>query len=75
MKAREIKAQMVLKGITQRSIAKKLGITQPAISLVISRAIKSKRIESFLAQELGIQEHILWGDPSAKSTKRKSTCP
>lgn len=61
MKPNEIKSLMILKGIKQRHVAKKLGVQQPAISGAISGDRPSRRIQHALAEELGTDYETLWG--------------
>ena len=53
MKPNEIRAELVLKGITITSIAKAEGTKQPNVSAVISGNQKTKRIQVAVAKAIG----------------------
>lgn len=53
MELRKSKAKLVEAGIKQSDLAKKLGVSQAAVSRVVSGQIRSKRIERTIARELG----------------------
>lgn len=57
---RSIKSLMVLCGINQRIIAKKLGVSHAAVSQVISGKISSERIKREIARSLGKGVGDLW---------------
>jgi len=58
----EIKALMILKGITQRSIAAQLSILPSTVSGAISGQRPSKRIKECVAKTLGENYEKLWGE-------------
>ncbi|HEX3045821.1 MAG TPA: helix-turn-helix transcriptional regulator [Bacillota bacterium] len=52
---------MILKGITQVSIAKKLGVAPSMISMVIYGKEKSPRVRKEIARILGKPVREIWG--------------
>jgi|LSQX01.1.fsa_nt_gb predicted transcriptional regulator len=52
MNPRQIRAALVLKGIRQVEIAKGLGVTEVAVSRVISGQLRSARIERAVAKAI-----------------------
>lgn len=60
MNPREIKAALMLKGVTQASIAKKLGITPSLISMVIQGREKTPRVRRAIAEEIGKKVEEIW---------------
>lgn len=53
MTAREIKAALVLRGVRQSDIARKLKLSPAYISDVIARNRRSDRVERAVAQAIG----------------------
>jgi transcriptional regulator with XRE-family HTH domain len=49
----EIKANLILKGITQASIAKKLGVTESLVSMVIHGKVKNSEVRKAIAKAIG----------------------
>lgn len=60
MEPREIKALMMLKGITSASIAKKGKVTRTWVSLVLNNRRRSTRIRKLIAKAVGRPMHELW---------------
>lgn len=60
MSTREIKALMILKGITSVDIARKTGVSATWISLVLNGRKPSKRIRKAIAQAVGKPVEELW---------------
>ncbi|HEX3048676.1 MAG TPA: helix-turn-helix domain-containing protein [Bacillota bacterium] len=56
----EIKAALILKGITQASIAKKLGVSSSLVSMVIHGTEKSKKVRREIAGILGKSVRDIW---------------
>jgi predicted transcriptional regulator len=52
-----IKAKLVERGISQRSIARELGVTPAAIYQVISGKSRSTRIEKAIAKAAQVPQH------------------
>jgi len=59
--SQEVKAKMVLRNISQTSIAEKLNITPGTVSAVVNGKRKSRRVQEAIAEELGIKYKALWG--------------
>lgn len=57
---RKIKALLVLNGIKQVTISRKLKVTPTVVSFVISGKRKSARISKAIAQELNMKVEELW---------------
>jgi Ner family transcriptional regulator len=57
----EVKAEMVLKRVSQTQIADSLGITPGTVSAVINGHRKSKRVQRAIAEALGLKYETLWG--------------
>jgi lambda repressor-like predicted transcriptional regulator len=53
METSEIKSQLVAKGITQRSIARDLEVSEVAVSQVINRDRATPRVQTAIAAALG----------------------
>jgi len=51
----KIKTALLLKGLKQKDIAKELGITPAAVSMLINGKRKSKRFEEWVRKRLGIE--------------------
>ncbi len=51
----KIKIALILKGIKQKDIAKELGITPAAVSMLINGKRKSKRFEEWIKKNLGVK--------------------
>jgi transcriptional regulator with XRE-family HTH domain len=65
-----VKALLVLHNINMTELAKKIGVSQPLMSAVVTgkrRGIKTKgkRIREAVAQELGVNVEELWPDKAA----------
>lgn len=58
--ARQIKAQLILAGITHKQIAESLGVQRPSVSEVVGGLKKSKRIRAAVARALGTTIEALW---------------
>lgn len=61
MEPKEIKKDLASKKYNQPMIAKELGVTQTAVSLVISGKSKSYKIRSHIAEIVGKPYEELWG--------------
>lgn len=60
MNAINRKILMLRKGITQAEIARRLGVSGPTVSLVVSGRMRSRRVEQEIAESLGLPREILW---------------
>lgn len=60
-RARQIKALMILKGLTNVELAKRIQVSKTWISLVIWGHAKSERVRRRIAEELGVSYEELWG--------------
>lgn len=59
--AERLRAVMDLKGVTQLELAEKIGVGQPAISMMLQRACRpQKRTVTKLAEALGVDAGDLW---------------
>lgn len=65
MTPREIRAELILRGINQRSIADQLGVSESAVSHVISGRKRSDRIRRAVARALGKPVHRVFPDEVA----------
>lgn len=57
MSPREIRAELVLRGIKQREIADALGVSETVVSLVIDRKRRSQRVQRAIARAIGRPVH------------------
>ena len=65
MTPREIRAELILRGINQRQIAAQLGVSESIISHVISGRRRSDRIRRAIARALGKPVHRVFPDEVA----------
>ena len=56
-----IQGFLKLKKISQQSIAREGGVTEEAISQVISRVTHSRRLQEIIAKRLGLPYEFVWG--------------
>ncbi len=59
-RAREIKAMMVRKGISQAAIARQIGVTRSFITHVIAGDFRTARIRRAIADALGLKYELVW---------------
>ena len=64
---RKVKALLVLNGIKQVTISRKLKVTPTVVSFVISGKRKSARISKAIAQELNMKVEELWPRDNKKA--------
>lgn len=57
---RKVKSLMVLKGIKNVDIARKLGLSPVTVSIVLTGRRKSRRIQKAIAEALGVNYEKLW---------------
>lgn len=66
MSPREIKAELILRGVSVQEIAKAAGVTQPAVTQTIyqykGNSFKGYRIREYIAQALGRSVDEIWPD-------------
>lgn len=60
MRDREVRSIMVRKGVLNREIAKKLGVSEAAVSMVVSKKRVSRRIQQAVADALNKKFSQLW---------------
>lgn len=68
MKPNEIRAQLVLRSITQRSIADKAGVSEQLVSMVINgyrNGEKAQEVKRVIAETLGMDEEEIFGSEAA----------
>ena len=65
MKPNEIKGHMMLKNIRPGEVARKLGVSDAAVSMVISGACVSARISAEIARAIGKPVSEIWPDRAA----------
>lgn len=68
----ERKSLMVLREVTQTSIAAEVGLTQGYVGHVVAGIARNARIEEAIARKLGILPEIVFG-PRAAETPEEST--
>ncbi len=66
MTSREIKAALILKGVSQTSIAKRIGVPVSLVCMVISGKEKTPRVRLAIAAELGKPASAIWPDAKLK---------
>ena len=66
MTAREIKAALILKGVTQAAIAKEAGVSQTLVHLTIKGAERNRKVRSVIAKILGIPVQEIWPETRLK---------
>lgn len=60
----EIKVALLKKGVSMRSIARKLGVSANSVSLVVNRRMVSGRIIKEIAHTLGRDESAVFAERS-----------
>ena len=65
MDAREIKANLLLRGITQVEIARRLGVTKTWVSLIVNHKASSERVQRYIARLLNLPYEQVWGRKEA----------
>lgn len=63
----EIKALMMLKGVTNIRIAKEEGVSKTWVSLVLNNHKKSARIRLAIANALGVKVEDLWSESETEN--------
>ncbi len=59
-KGRKIRGLLMMKGMSVTDIAETMGVSLTFVSLVINEKKKSRRIQEFIAQLLGLSYAQLW---------------
>ena len=54
LRSRQIRTALAMKGMSQRDLAKELGVHESAVSMFIAGKRNSKKIHEYLDRELGI---------------------
>lgn len=62
MHAEEIKAALRMKGVTQARLVDRLGVARATVSMVISGASRSGRIQQAVADVLELPQNEIWPD-------------
>jgi transcriptional regulator with XRE-family HTH domain len=65
MQARQIKARLRRRNLTQKELAKRFGVSGATLSMVISGRAKSARLELKLAHALGMSIREFRGESEA----------
>lgn len=65
-----IKSKLVERGITQTSIARKLGVTPSTVNKAISGAGISYKVHSEIAKAMGLKVPDVWPDLYKKNAPR-----
>lgn len=67
MTPREIKAELILLGVTMTEIARQAGVTHGAVSQTINQYTKFKgyRIRPYIARAIGKNVNDIWPDHTA----------
>jgi transcriptional regulator with XRE-family HTH domain len=66
-KIRTLKGYMMIKGITSRQIAKRAGVSETWVSLVIHGRGKSERIRKMIAEALDMKVEDLWDNNNQRA--------
>ena len=61
MKPQEIKAALIKNKITQVSIARDIGVSQPSVNMVIEGRLVSRRIRQAISDKVRIPFEKVWG--------------
>ena len=62
MKANQIKSLLVLNGVSQATIARKMRVSHEAISATIKGRIKSRRLRTAIAKAIGRSYNDVWSE-------------
>jgi lambda repressor-like predicted transcriptional regulator len=65
MSPREIYGRLLMKGLTAQALGRELGISGRAVSLVITRKGRSRRVQEAIARALGLGFERVWGNSRA----------
>lgn len=65
MRSEEIKSKMIILKKKQNKIAEKAKVSPAAINMVISGRTKSRRLQAFIAREIGMEYCEVWGKGAA----------
>lgn len=66
MTAREIKAGLILKGVTQTAIAKEAGISQTLVSLTIQGVERNRKARAGISKALDMPIQEIWPENKLK---------
>lgn len=67
MSPREIRAALIMKGVSQRQIADELNVTQACVSMVISGKRRTPAVRKRIAQALGLPTRTVFPEEAAAS--------
>jgi|GEM_PF-2325268 len=73
-KTRKIKGLLMFKGISVTSIAKSTSVSLTFVSLVINGKKKSRRIQQFIADMLGLSYSETWDDDGTSESAAEDGC-
>jgi lambda repressor-like predicted transcriptional regulator len=62
MSPAEVKAKIILLGKSQAAIAVMAGVSRAAITMIIQRKGKSRRLQELIAREIGMRFDEVWGE-------------
>jgi len=76
MTPREIRAEMVLRGVKLKDIAEKAGVTVGAVHQVIYNIgrVKGYRIRPYIAKAIGKTVDEIWPDGTSQKDECKMAC-
>ena len=72
MNYRQIKSLMVLHNVKSADIARKLGIGNEAVSLILTGRRRSFRVQTAIAEALHMPYEELWGPPHKPRISHKA---
>jgi transcriptional regulator with XRE-family HTH domain len=64
---RRVKAEMALRGLSNRELARRVGVTEGWLSKVVHGRVKSPRVREAIARELGVPVKKLWSNNNRKA--------
>jgi lambda repressor-like predicted transcriptional regulator len=73
MEPADIQCVLKKKGITQKAIARKLGVKEMSVSKVINRQIVADRIMRAVAEEIGLDRLQVFPEYYGNPPKRKTS--
>lgn len=67
MTSREIRAALIMKGVSQRQIASDLNVSEACVSMVIRGSRKTPEVRKYIAQALDLPVRTVFPDQAAAS--------